>query len=954
MGIDRIAARSLRTAAIGLAAAVLALSLSPASHALAAAVDWPQAHSDIVPDPAIRFGALPNGMRYEIMKNATPKGVVSIRLRIGAGSLEEHDDQQGLAHFLEHMAFRGSTHVPMADVWRDIQRLGMTIGADANAHTALSETVYQFDLPKNDPDTVAAGLMRFRETASELTLSQTAMDAERGVVLSEMRLGDTPTYHAQKAQLAFLLQGQRLPTRLPIGQPEVLQNAPVSLISDFYHAYYRPENATLVVVGDIDPDAVEAQIKARFSDWKPLAAPGADPALGTPLSRGTQAKLFFEAGAQPQMMLAWMSPYDPTVDTLASERRDTLQQIGLLALTLRLQVAASSPERPFIGAAAQRQDVYHSAKMTLLAINPAPDHPDASLKAAETIRRQIVQYGVRQDEVDQVVALLRTSFEARAGGAATRPSPTIAESLLTSADSGKDVPTSPQQDLDQFRKDVAGLTAAQVTAALRETFAGSGPLLYASSPRPIDGGEAGLGATLAAADAAPIAAAAADANVTWPYASFGAPGKVVAKREVADLGVTMVTFANGVRLAVKPTKFDINQVLVGVSVGEGMLGAPKDQMSLRWAVQAVQLGGLKAIKFDDMRRVLASKSYSEGLGWGDNRFELSGTTKTQDIDTQMQVLAAYVTAPGWRPEAFERIRANYIAQLPQSEATPQGVMSRQLLRLLHDGDLRWATPDAGEAAAVRPDDLRAALSPAFAKDPLTVTMVGDLTVDQAIAATAATFGALPPRPADGGPPAAGRQVHFPAPTASPVVLHHKGQAEKAVAVIAWPVADFYSNPKRARDLRLLERIMNQRLLEQLRIAAGATYSPSTLLETSEMFAGYGYLTAFAETPTTKLPLFYDTLAKIAADLKAEPVAADELERARAPRIEQIVQAQQTNAYWLGQIAEAQVDPRTFDTIRTTIPDLKRVTAADVQAVARAYLKDDTAWKLTVLPEATAP
>ena len=333
-----------RLIAAGLASAALAFGLGLTVPA-GAATDWPHPHSDVAPDPAIRFGVLANGMRYAIMKNTTPKGVVSIRFRIGAGSLEERDVQQGLAHFLEHMAFRGSTHVPEADVWRDLQRLGMTVGADANAHTTFDQTVFQFDLPTNDASTVAAGLMRMRETASELTLSQTAMDAERGVVLSEMRVRDVPSYHAQKSDLAFVLEGQRLPTRMPIGQADVLEHAPVSLIADFYHAYYRPDRATLIVVGDIDPDAIEAQIKARFSDWTPVGPPGPDPVLGALLVRGPETRLFVEPGMRPAITLNWTVPYDPAVESQASDRRDTLEQIGLAALNYRLQVAASRHRR---------------------------------------------------------------------------------------------------------------------------------------------------------------------------------------------------------------------------------------------------------------------------------------------------------------------------------------------------------------------------------------------------------------------------------------------------------------------------------------------------------------------------------------------------------------------------------------------------------------------------------
>jgi len=285
---------------------------------------------------------------------------------------------------------------------------------------------------------------------------------------------------------------------------------------------------------------------------------------------------------------------------------------------------------------------------------------------------------------------------------------------VASADSGKDVPTNPAQNLAAFRKDTTGLTATEVTAALRGVFAGAGPLLFVTGPKPVEGGEAGLTAALAAAESAPIKAAVAEARIAWPYASFGTAGKVVSRTQVADLGITTVTFANGVELSVKPTRYAADQVMVGVTIGHGLEGVAKTERPMNWALLAFTFGGLKDIGFEDMGHTLAGKTYAPAvLILGEDRSLMAGVTKPEDLDTQMQVLAAYLTAPGWRPEAFERIRASYVAQLPQLEVTPQGVMGRELNRLLHDGDPRWAVTQAQDAAASRPEDLRAALSPSL-------------------------------------------------------------------------------------------------------------------------------------------------------------------------------------------------------------------------------------------------
>ena len=193
---------------------------------------WPQTQSDIPADPDVRFGVLPNGMRYAIMHNATPPGQAAIRFRIGSGSLDESDDQQGLAHFLEHMAFKGSAHVPEGEMIRILQRKGLAFGPDTNANTAYDETVYSLDLPEVDSDTLSTGLMLMRETASELTLDAGAFDRERGVILSEERLRDTPQYRAAIGITNILLEGQRAASRSPIGKVDIIKTAPVDRVRD--------------------------------------------------------------------------------------------------------------------------------------------------------------------------------------------------------------------------------------------------------------------------------------------------------------------------------------------------------------------------------------------------------------------------------------------------------------------------------------------------------------------------------------------------------------------------------------------------------------------------------------------------------------------------------------------------------------------------------------------------
>lgn len=913
---------------------------------------WPQARSDIKADPDVRFGALPNGMRYAIRRQTTPPGQAALRLWFGAGSLMETDEQQGLAHFLEHMAFNGSKEVKEGEMVKILERLGLAFGADTNASTEFSQTVYKLDLPKTDAETLDTSIKLLREAAYDLTIAPESVDRERGVVLSEERARDTPGYRTLVARMNFLLKGQRLPTRLPIGKVEVLKTAPASRIADFYAHWYRPERAVFVAVGDFDPDAMEAKIRAAFGGWTAKAPPLPEPDQGPIAPRKGEAKLVVDPGVSQSLQIAWVSPADLSPDTVAKRRRDLVESLGLSVLNRRFSAISRSPDAPFLGAGAFKGEQDDAARIATINVAADPGHWREALAAAEQEERRLVQYGVRQDELDREIEELRVGLKAEIAGAATRRPAELAADILGSLPDDT-VVTAPTEDLALFEEAVKGLKAETVNAALKHVFEGQGPLVFMASPTPVEGGEATVLAALTASQQVAVAPPAAIQQVAWPYESFGAPGKVTERREVADLGVTFVRFANGVRLTVKPTKFTDDEVQVRVNVGRGMLGLPKDRQSPYWASNAMIEGGLKKIGIEDMERVLAAKVYGGRFSISDDAYILAGGTRPQDLPTQMQVLAAYMTEPAWREAAFQRIKNAGKTIHDQYESTDGGVMAREISGLLHSGDRRWTFPSRQEMADAKLSDIEAQVMPDLLHGPVEVVMVGDITVDQAIAATAATFGALPPRSEPAPVPPAERVVAYPRGAPAPVVLTHKGRADQAIGYIGWPTTDYWADPQRARDTAILREVMKLRLIEQLRETEGVTYSPDVGSQHSLVWTGWGYIAANVEVPPEKLDGFFRETLKIAEDLRTQDVTPDELARAKKPRIDALKKAALTNGYWVGELSGAQADPRRLDVIRQIVPGTEQVTAADVKRAAQMWLKPETAYRLVVEPQAYA-
>ncbi|MGZ6038635.1 MAG: M16 family metallopeptidase [Phenylobacterium sp.] len=914
--------------------------------------EWPQGKSDVRADPDIRFGALPNGMRYAIKRQAIPPGQAALRLRFDAGSLMETDAQQGLAHFLEHMAFAGSKAVPRDEMVKILERHGLAFGADTNASTNFDETVYKLDLPKTDADTVDTSLKLLREAASELTIAPDAVERERGVVLSEERASDSPAYQVFKQRLGFELPGQLMPNRLPIGKVEVLQKAPASLIADFYHHYYRPERAVLVAVGDFDPAAMEAKIKARFGDWQAVGPAGPEPALGKVQDRKVQAKVTVQPGTSLNLQVVWVRPPDLRPDRVAKRREDFIQELGFAVLNRRFSALARSGHPPFIAAGAFKASQGHSADVTMLSVTAPPDGWREALAAVDQEERRAVQFGVRQDELDREVAEERATAQAALSGAATRRPAQIADEIVGSL-GDQEVVTNPAEDLAFLEATVKGLKAETVSTALKAAFAGQGPLVFVASPKTVPGGDQSVLAEYASTLKVAVAPPAAPHATVWPYATFGAIGKVAETKEVADLNTAFVRFENGVRLTVKPTKFRDDEVLIRVNIGNGLQNLPKDRQSLALFGNAFIEGGLKQIDNEDTERALAAKVYEARFGVGEDAFVLSGSTRTADLPTQMQVLTAYVTDPGWRAEAFKRQQTAGKTVHDQMEGTDGGVMSRELSGLLHGGDRRFTYPSRDDIAKAQLADLQAQIAPHLANDSIEVVIVGDVTVDKAVDAVARTLGSLPARPAPELTPPAQRVVGFPAGAAKPLLFTHKGRDDQAIGYMAWPTNDLFANPQQALENDVLGEVMGLRLIDELRLTQGVTYSPSVSYAHSLTWTGWGYLAASVEVPPAKLDGFFHDMDKIAADLRTKDVTQDELDRAKKPRIDKIERAQVTNQYWLGELSGAQADPRRLDFIRHIVPGTEKVTAADVRHAAQLVLKDDKAFRMEIEPQSLA-
>ena len=908
---------------------------------------WAHTVSDLKPDQTLRFGTLPNGMRYVIRRNATPPGQVALRVRIDAGSLVEKDDQRGLAHFMEHMTFNGTTNLPGAQLVQSLERLGLSFGGDINASTSQDETIYMLNVPRNDPASLQTALHVLREQISETVMRPAVIDEERGVVAGERRLQEGTQIRSVSAQLGVV--SSRLAERLPIGDAEVIRTAPRERFAEFYNAYYRPSRATLVAVGDFDPDAMEALIRRNFADWKPRGAAGRDNDAGRFTRAAPTVTVFQDPGASHRVVLLWKRAPDLSPTSQAKRHRDIQRFLGLSAVGLRLRELARSEAPPFANGSARDTDYSRLVDVASFAADYNAGGLNKAITALEQEQRRMMRYGISEDELKRQIASLGTSYRNAAAAAATRSTPALAEQLVSDVN-GRDVTLSPQQDLELFEAAVKGLTAAQVNGRLRELFSGGEPSVFVMTPTPIVGGEAAIARQLAASRRVAVSAPVKQAKKEWAYTDFGPAGIVASRRVIPEIETTLVTFANGTTLAVKPTKFTDKEIMVSASTGLGELGMTADRYDpLQGAKSALVAGGLGKLTAEEVDRTLSGHTYEVTASIQQNRFSWRGTTRFEELPLQMQVLAAYVTDAALRPAPLEREKARYAQFLKQARNTPSGAFDIDGTPVLTGGDRRAVRPSAQEFAALDMNVIRQRFREATARGPIHVVMVGDVTVDDAIAATASTFGALLPRGPKPVPALGADRRAFPAGGHTTVMLHHDGDPSQGLAFIGWRGPDSVEGRTEARRATLMGSVLQLRVLDEIRERLALAYSPGAGLQPSSVYRDAANIAISAETAPDKIDAFYAAVDKIVGDLKAGPVSQDELDRARSPLLEQLSRARATNEYWMTQLMDLPSRPALIEEISTAVLDVQAVEPADIPMLARKYLKPEAAWRAAVTP-----
>ena len=927
------------------------LSLSALALLLAAPLAAQPMASDPLPfDPAVRQGVLDNGLRYYVRANTEPEGRAELRLAVNAGSILEDEDQQGLAHFLEHMAFNGTERFAEPELVRYLEGVGTRFGPDLNAYTSFDETVYQLQVPTDSADVFTTGLDVLREWAGRITLADSAVERERGVVLEEWRLGRGAQQRIQRETFPVLYAGSQYAERLPIGQPEIIETAPTEALRRFYTDWYRPNLMAVVVVGDVDVDATEAMIRERFASLTNPPSPRDRTLFQVPLHDETRYVVATDPEApQTVVQISYKLPADHT-RTVGDLREDLVGALFFSALNARLDEIRQQPGAPFaIAFAGSGSGIRTLDGATLVALAGDGQITDA-IGALATEAERARRYGITAGEFERIKADVLRSFESSVAEQDNQPSRNLAQAYVQSFLQDEPV-VAPSDAFELVQALMPSITLAEVNAVAEELVAAENRTVVVTAPEreglevPT---EADLRGTLAAVAGAEITAY-QDDTVDGPLVgTMPTAGRIVDEDTDDDLGTTTWELSNGATVVLKPTTFKADEVWLSATSPGGTSLLSDDQLAVAGgAAGYVGAGGVGEFDEVALGKKLAGQIVQVRPQISGESEGFSGRAAPGDLETLFQLVYLYTTAPRKDAGAFQASIARTRAFLSNQVTTPRAIFQDTLSQTLNNYHPRSRTLSQFLESLDQAD-----LDQAFAfyqdrfadVSDFTFVLVGAFEPDAVRPYVETYLASLP----GGGREEEAREI---------VMMPPDGVVEKTVRAGVEPqaqVAIVFHGEMDADDredrveVRAMADVLSKMLREELREDLGGVYGvgvrPSIDQDTDQVQVSI----SFGADPERVEELVAAVFEQVEAirDGQAPPEhLASFQEQQRRGRETNL----QENRYWLSILTEAaRRDQDAQDAIDE--PDLAAdVDMDDVSDAARDVLDQENYVRVTLLP-----
>src|SRR2546423_793991 len=547
-------------------------------------------------DPEISIGKFANGMRYYIRRNKKPEKRAELRLVVKTGSILEDEDQQGMAHLVEHMAFNGTSHFPKNEVVSFLESLGMRFGADVNAYTSFDETVYMLTVPTDKPEMMDRALLILEDWAHNLSFDPTETEKERGVVMEEWRLGRGADMRMLQKIFPIVLKDSRYAERLPIGKPEIIQNGKADRLKQFYADWYRPDLMAVVAVGDFDKAAIEKMISNHFASIPAATKPKPRTQYDVPDRPDTAYAVATDKEASGTIVqLGTLLPKRPE-GSIATYRQKTVDGLFAEMLNARFSEITQQPDAPFVNAFAGRSSFFARSKdMASLGAFVKEDGVERGLDALLSEAQRVARYGFTATELERQKQSTLRFYEQYALEKDNTESRSRADEYIRNFIGDESLPSA-DDEYALHKKFLPGITLEEVNKVAREWFPDRNRVLIVEAPEKpglVIPDQTKLAAVIKSASTKELKPYVDKTTATSLLDSTPAPGQVTKSTAKEGVGITEWELSNGVKVILKPTTFKEDEIVFRASSPGGTSLAPDaDYIPADTAAELVSAGGI--------------------------------------------------------------------------------------------------------------------------------------------------------------------------------------------------------------------------------------------------------------------------------------------------------------------------------------------------------------------------
>jgi zinc protease len=928
-------------------AIVVALTLAPVSTAQDLKAPLPV-------DSSVRTGTLPNGLKFFIRRNPRPEDRVMLRLAVQAGSVDEGDDQRGLAHVLEHMAFNGTSRFKPGELVSYLQSIGARFGPHVNAYTSYDETVYMLDVPTDRPNALQRGMDALSDFAGGMTLDPAEIDKERGVVIEEWRGRLGAGTRMQQPQIeAIFGPTSQYSRRLPIGTPESLRTFTVKNLRDFYTTNYRANRMAVIAVGDLDPVEIEAMIRQRFGPMPGARGATARRTFPIPPHRETRFVTVSDREAQgTTVSVIFKGPFH-ALETLEDYRRSLVESLAFQMINSRFGELARRPDAPFLAASAGNDAFGRSVSGASFGVRVKDGETEKGLTALTTELARVRQFGFGEAELDRARRAALAQYERLYNERNNTTSEPLAAELLRHYLSREAVPGI-ERELEYARRFLTTISPAEVTAFAREIIRDDNRVVLSSAPD-----REGLPKVTQAQLMSALTAGLSASVTAWSDAIDGktlmakapAAGTVRSRREIPEIGVTVLTLSNGVEVWLKPTDFRADQVVFSSYAKGGISTAsPEQYFNASLSSSIVGIGGVGGLSPVDLGKLLAGKIGGASAYISTYTHGVTGSATPRDLETALQLAYLHFTAPNRDPGALDLMKRRLEASLANQAQSPGAVFGERV-RAINTVNHYTSKP-------IRIEDvgkLDAQAMWTFYNDRFsnaanfTFFFVGNFTVDEITPLLATYLASLPSK---GAPDSRAADVRLQFPAAVQRETVTKGQEPRAQTVITF-FSDTGLDEAQTARVRAAADIVENKLRDILREQLGGTYSVSVGYSDTSPQPGYGTTTVqFGSSPENAEKLNAAVMTEVDRLRREGPTAAD-LQAVKEADKNDLVQALRQNAYWLNALQSSHILGRDAKMIPRRSERTDALTVENVHEALRKYLPAERYTVVTLMPETPA-